>query len=41
MLDKNTIDRIIEFLEDVQEFVVGAWMAMMVVAIVAWYIRNL
>ena len=41
MLDKNRIDRIIELLEDVQELVVGAWIAMIIVAIVAWYIRNL
>ena len=41
MLDKNTIDRIVKFLEDVQEFVVGVWIAMIIVAIVAWYIRNL
>jgi len=41
MLDKNRLNRIIEFLENIQEFVVGAWICMILASIVAWYIRNL
>ena len=41
MLDKNTIDRIIELLEDIQDFVVGAWVCMILASIIAWYIRSI
>ena len=41
MLDKNRIDRIVEMLENIQEVLVGAWGAMIFVAIVAWYIRSM
>jgi len=41
MLDKNKIDRIIELLEDIQDFIVGAWVCMIFAYIVAWYIRSI
>ena len=41
MLDKNRIDKIIELLEDIQDFIVGAWVCMILASIIAWYIRSI
>ena len=41
MLDKNRIDRMIDFLEKVQETFIALWLIMMLIYFVFYIIRNL
>jgi len=41
MLDKNTIDRMIDFLEKVQETFIALWLIMMLIYFVFYIMKNL
>jgi len=41
MLDKNRIDRMIDFLEKVQETFIALWIVMMLIYFVFYIMKNL